>query len=180
MKDTVVFHLAKHFPPRSELQSYFAKEDPRTLYQQFKDGSKTSEWRDFSKYWLYKLCKPLNPNVLILFINVNGTEPQDLTPWLKVHRAWLLQGYPKANLPRLEGDISGVWYHPSSSQLETKVANVQEIIAEILERRQRLDKVNRELEGLLNVSRHRAMSMIFTLPKGSDYTRDPDQWRNEM
>lgn len=128
MADKVIFHLAKHFPPLNPAWAGSHElPEPETLYEQIKSGKKRSEWRDFSKYWLYRLCKPTNPNVLILYINVNGTSPQDISSWLKVHRAWLVQGYPKGSLPRLEAAITGLVFHPNSSQLETKFNNVKEV-----------------------------------------------------
>lgn len=99
----------------------------KDLWEEIKSGRKTSEWRDFCKYWLYRLCKPRNPNILILYINVNGTAPQEVSPWLKVKKAWFLQGYPKGNLPRLEAEITGLVYHPDSSQLEIKFTNAKEV-----------------------------------------------------
>jgi len=122
MKDFVIFHLSKHFPPLTPVRPYLHCAE--TLYEQIKKGKKTSEWRSFSKYWLYRLCKERNPNVLILYIDVNGTVPQKLDAWLKVKRAWFVEGYPKGSLPRLEADITGLLYHPSSSQLEIKFTNV--------------------------------------------------------
>lgn len=128
----MIFHLAKHFPPLTPIRPYLHCAE--TLYEQIKRGKKASEWRDFSKYWLYRLCKPRNPNVLILYIDVNGTLPQKLDPWLKVHRAWFVEGYPKRNLPRLEADITGLVFHSEakefpahSQQLEIKFANVKEV-----------------------------------------------------
>lgn len=99
MKDIVIFHLSKHFPPLTPIRPYLHCAE--TLYEQIKRGKKT--------------------------IVVNGTEPQDLTPFLKVHRAWFVEGYPKGSLPRLEADITGLLYHPSSSQLEIKFTNVKEV-----------------------------------------------------
>jgi hypothetical protein len=138
MKDIVIFHLSKHFPPLTPIRPYLHCAE--TLYEQIKNGKKTSEWRDFSKYWTYRLCHAKRSNhlpaALVFNIVVNGTEPQDLTPWLKVKRAWFVQGYPKGNLPRLEADITGVVYHPEvkefpahSQQLEIKFTNVKEVTA---------------------------------------------------
>lgn len=134
MKDVVIFHLSKHFPPLTPVRPYLHCAE--TLYEQIRKGKKTSEWRDFSKYWLYRLCKPRNPNVLILYIDVNGTLPQKLDPWLKVHRAWFVEGYPKGSLPRLEADITGLVFHSEakefpahSQQLEIKFTNVKEVTA---------------------------------------------------
>lgn len=122
MKDIVIFHLAKHFPPHDPAWALSHELEDPTLYEQIRNHKKTSEWRDFCKYWLKRLCiKRSN-----LFF-VNGTEPQDLTPFLKVHKAWFVQGYPKGSLPRLEADITGLLYHPSSSQLEIKFSNVKEL-----------------------------------------------------
>jgi len=109
MKDVIIFHLKRIW-------------EGKDLWEEIKKGRKTSEWRDFCKYWLRRLCiKRSN-----LFF-VNGTEPQDLSPWLKVKKAWFLQGYPKNSLPRLVAEITGLVYHPSSSQLEIKFTNVKEV-----------------------------------------------------
>jgi hypothetical protein len=120
----IIFHLSKQYPPLTPVHPYLHCAE--TLYEQIKKGKKTSEWRDFNKYWLYRLCKPTNPNVLILFINDNGTEPQNITPWLKVHKVWFVQGYPKDTLPRLEADITALLFHSKSTQLEIQFTNVKE------------------------------------------------------
>lgn len=111
MKDTVIFHLAKHIPPLNPAWALSHElPEPKTLYEQIKDGSKTSEWRDFSKYWTYRLCHSIRldhtPQALVFNVIVNGTEPQDLTSFLKLHRAWFVQGYPTANLQGDRANLS--------------------------------------------------------------------------
>lgn len=130
MKDVVIFHLAKYFPPRTMKPYHMA--DPRTLYEKIKDGSKTSEWRDLSKYWVKRLCvegKSLDGKTLVRTADffIGGDKPQDLKEFLKVHRAWFVESYPKDSLPRLEAEITGLVYHPSDSQLEIKFTNVKEV-----------------------------------------------------
>ena len=124
LKDIGIFHLAKYFPPRTMKPCDMAHSE--TLYEQIRTGKKTSEWRDFCRYWIDRLCdwKALDKKVAIM---VNDTLPLDLTNFLKVHRAWFVQGYPKSNLQRLEADITGLVYHPSSSQLELTFTNAKEV-----------------------------------------------------
>lgn len=124
MKDIVIFHLAKYFPPRTMKPCDMAH--PETLYEQIRSGKKTSEWRDFSIYWLQRLFdwKALDKKVAI---SVNDSLPLTLTNFLKVHRTWFVEGYPKGSLPRLEADITGLLYHPSSSQLEIKFTHAKEL-----------------------------------------------------
>lgn len=112
----VLFHLAKSLPDVQPQSGSF--------YEDFKAGLKTSEWREAKPYWFRRLFREA-----AWF--VNNDRAQSISAYLKVHRAWLVEGYPKGSLPRLEADITGVIVHPfskSHSQLEIKVANVQEIL----------------------------------------------------
>lgn len=107
----IIFHLSKRFP---EVHT------EGTIYEDIRDGRKTSEWRDMSHYWVKRLFSGAH-------WDAESSDKQDLTQFLKVHRAWFVEGYPKGNLPRLEADIINVFYHPLSFQLEIQVANVKEI-----------------------------------------------------
>lgn len=109
MDDIVIFHLNRVW-------------NGKDLWEEIKHGRKTSEWRDVCKYWLKRLITRAE-------LQINGTEPEYLAKFLKVHRAWFVVGYPKGNLPRLEVDITELIHHPSSSELEIKFANVKEVTA---------------------------------------------------
>lgn len=108
MKDVVIFHLKRIW-------------EGKDLWEEIKQGRKTSEWREATSYWFKRLL-------------IKGAEPM-ASPYeidyhrrfWKVHKAWFVGGYPKANLPRLEAEITGLVYHPDSSQLEIKFTNVKEV-----------------------------------------------------
>jgi len=106
MNDKVIFHLARYFP--------------KDLYEEIKQGRKTSEFRDMTHYWIKRLCHRAN-------WLVDSNQPQDLTKYLRVHKAWFVVGYPKGNLPRLEADIVGLFCDPLAMQLEIKFTNVVEV-----------------------------------------------------
>lgn len=112
MSDRIIFHLAKQLPDL-ELTG--------TIYEDFRAGRKTSEWRDASPYWLKRLCDLSQQELW-------GMDTCNLTDKLKVHRAWFVEGYPKGNLPRLEADVVAVIYHSLSKQLEIQIANVKEVM----------------------------------------------------
>lgn len=116
MTEKVVFHL-KRYAPLTPVRPYLHCAE--ILYEQIRSGEKTSEWRNPSKYWLKRLVTKVD-------LQVNATSPQNLTSFLKVHKAWFMEGYPKRNLPRLEADITALIYHPFSQQLEIKIANIKE------------------------------------------------------
>jgi len=88
------------------------------LYEEIKSGRKTIEYRDCTHFWTKRLCGKI--------ISVYG--PQDLTEYLKVHRAWFVVGYPKDSLPRLEADIIGLRCN-NAMQLEISFINVKEVVA---------------------------------------------------
>lgn len=91
------------------------------LYKEIKAGRKTSEFRDMKQSWIMRLCARAN-------WVVDSEQRQDLTEFLKVHRAWFVVGYPKRNLPRLEADITGLFL--LAMQLEIKFTNVTESVVE--------------------------------------------------
>lgn len=98
MKDIVIFHLAK-YAPLTPVRPYLHCAE--TLYEQIRKGDKTSEWRDFSKYWIQRLCwkqRAKNGKFGSINLFINGDQPQDLTFFLKVHKAWFVEGYPKGRL----------------------------------------------------------------------------------
>lgn len=122
MTDKIIFHLAKHFPPLTPIRPYLHCAE--SLYDQIKHGKKTREWRNANLYWVLRLFNR----------SVFNRRSNDLSKYLKVHKAWFVEGYPRANLPRLEADIIKVIYHPVvkefpslDAQLEIKIANVKEI-----------------------------------------------------
>jgi hypothetical protein len=120
MKDIAIFNLKRQ---------WHIDGTKLDLYEEIKAGRKTSEWRNASPYWLRKLLtNRLTKEGLKNVLQVWGHKPQELTPLLKVHRAWFVIGYPKGNLPRLEADITALLYHPKTSQLEIKFANVKEVL----------------------------------------------------
>lgn len=88
------------------------------LYNEIKEGRKTSEFRDCTEYWTDRLYKTKTINDL-----------DHLTP--KVDRAWFIVGYPKGNLPRLEADITNVLTHIDdegfAEQYEIQFTNVKEV-----------------------------------------------------
>jgi len=142
MSDIVIFHLKKLWPFDTENRPSIlaqcarcghifkhhnlscslctCKEFMVNLYEEIKAGRKTSEWRDASKYWLKRLVTQAN-------LDVAGTSPQDLTDFLRVHKVWLVEGYPKESLPRLEGKIARLFYHPIDHKLEVCIVYVREV-----------------------------------------------------
>jgi len=110
MNDKVVFHLA----------SAWRMVNGRKLYDQIKDGTKTSEWRDATPYWFRRLLRSGN-------LIINTEETLNLSRSLKVHTAWFVQGYPKDNLPRLEAKITEIYLHGEIQQFEVKFTNVKEV-----------------------------------------------------
>ena len=99
------------------------------LYKEIKEGRKTGEWRNASHYWLSILFKGWEVREMLHSDTVKGfNKPVDVTEYLKVKRAWLLVGFPKGNVPRLEADITQALYYPSSWQFLTKFNNVTEIL----------------------------------------------------
>jgi len=107
MKDVIIFHIKRIY-------------DGHNLWEEIKAGKKTSEFRDFTHHWIMQLCERAHWSCDI-------GKPQDLTPYLKVHRAWFVVGYPKGNLPRLEADITQLISDDVQMQLEIKFANVTEV-----------------------------------------------------
>jgi len=75
------------------------------LYEEIKSGRKTSEWREPTNYWITRLL----------------LEPQP-------KHACFVVGYPKNNLPRLEADISLIFYHVFDNQIEIQFENVKETV----------------------------------------------------
>ena len=75
-------------------------------YEEIKEGTITSEWRDATPYWKRRLT-------------VDGK--------LKVNRAWFTVGYPKNNLPRLEADITKLVYS-LDGKFEIQISNVVEVM----------------------------------------------------
>lgn len=108
----VIFHLARHFPQSSSLE--------KTLYQQIKEGLKTSEWRDTTAYWIQRLLIGSD-------YKFYSKKTIDLSRDLKVHTAWFVEGYPKGNVPRLEAEIIGLFYHPDSNQFEIQFKEPEEV-----------------------------------------------------
>jgi hypothetical protein len=109
MKGIAIFHLKRIW-------------EGRDLYEEIKQGKKTSEFRDMTHYWIKHLCERAN-------WSVDTGEAQDISKFLKVHRAWFVVGYPKGLLPRLEADIIELLCDSLAMQLEIKFANVKEVIA---------------------------------------------------
>jgi hypothetical protein len=159
MSDVVIFHLAKHFPPLTPIRPYLHCAE--TLYEKIRKGDKTSEWRVATPYWLKRLVTKAD-------LQIGGTEPQDLTELLKVHKAWFVEGYPKRNLPRLEAEISGLVYYPEnkefpahSQQLEIRFKLIREVMTLAMAYAQ---EKNEELGRFLEQNRARMASFIFTIP----------------
>jgi len=120
MSDRVIFNLKRLW-----------KIDGKTvnLYNEIKSGRKTSEWRDAKHFMLRRLLtNRLTKEGLEKVLEVRKTRLQDLTKLLKVHKVWFVVGYPEGTLPRLEADITALFYHPETSQLEIKFTNVREIL----------------------------------------------------
>lgn len=107
MKDVVIFHLKRIW-------------EGKNLWEEIKQGRKTSEWRDSTEFWFKRLCISGASHPYSL-------SPQDFTDILKVYKAWFVVGYPKDNLPRLEADIIRLFNHPIDGQFEIVFANVKEV-----------------------------------------------------
>ncbi len=100
------------------------------LYQQIKDGIKTSEWRytrredgRLTRYTKLLVTERGRDHIL-----KPGGGRINLFEYIRTNRAWFVVGYPKDNLPRLEADIVGLVYHSDTDQLEIKVSNVEEVL----------------------------------------------------
>jgi len=91
------------------------------LYEEIKNLRKTSEWRDASEYW----CRILTGEPMSTFDFLSG-DIVDLTNFLEPEWAWFTIGYPKANVPRFEADITALFLHRNSDQFEIKFEHVQE------------------------------------------------------
>lgn len=116
-------------------------EDGRTvdLYEEYRSGRKTIEYRDLTDYWLKRLCD-LTLKEFYDLIEVHEAQPYekfvrvtkrwlvDLTNRLVVKRAWLTVGMPKNNLPRFEADIIKLIANIKGKQLEVYFDNVEEIL----------------------------------------------------
>lgn len=79
----------------------------RNLYNEFINGIKTSEFKDNNNYWIKRLIDNANHDIPI--------------------RAWLLFGFPKDNIPRLEADIIDIIQYKKDYQIEVKLKNIIEI-----------------------------------------------------
>ncbi len=104
----VLINLMQWWPP------HLPREEQYDLYEAIKDGTKTSEYRDAIDHWTKRLFK-----------KGDLSEP-------KVNRIWLVVGYPKGSLPRLEADIKRIlvsyndWGDPD--QYEIQFENVVEVL----------------------------------------------------
>lgn len=107
MSAIVVFHLKRIW-------------EGKDLWEEIRTGRKTSEWRDATPYWFRRL---LRSGGLI----INTEEVLDLSKSLKVRRAWFIVGYPKANLPRLEAEITAIFLHGETQQFEVKFSSIKEV-----------------------------------------------------
>ncbi len=141
MTDKVVFHLARGF--ESPLLKSYVGLTPTVngipvthIYAMFKAGLKTTEIRRLKKgfrdYWMKRLCRPLTVDEqLMLPLDLAAAERTavDLSSFLKVKRAWLVEGYPKGLLPRLEADIKGLDLFPQADdcRLEIHLKNFVEV-----------------------------------------------------
>jgi len=73
-------------------------------------------------YWVKRLCDHAN-------WNINDERVQDMTTMLKVHQAWFVEGYPKYNLPRIEAEITGLFYNPEGlGSLEIHIKAIRELV----------------------------------------------------
>jgi hypothetical protein len=126
MSDKVIFNLKR-----------FWEIDGKTvnLYEEIKAGRKTSEWRECSYFWDVRLLT----DFFKVTEYIRGRIPFppkdttiDLTKFLKKHKAWFVEGYPKNNSPRLEADITKLrywWYTGDNSpQFEIQFNNIKEVI----------------------------------------------------
>jgi len=124
MKNRVIFRLKRFWEINGKIVD---------LYEKIKSGEKTSEWRNASRYWFNLLIdyNKMSKSGMIYNPDFNNWDTKlrsiNLTKYLKVNRAWFTVGFPKNNLPRLEADITGLVYHPSTAQLEIQFTNVIEI-----------------------------------------------------
>ena len=118
--DRVMFHFAAHFPPE------YPESQP-TLYELFKSGKKTTEYRAATKYWESRLLTK-DAQKDYMFLKALERDRIDLTKSLKVKKAWFLHGYPSDNFPRLEADISKLYYLPISKQFKIEVKNLIELV----------------------------------------------------
>ena len=75
----------------------------RELWPMFLSGEKTSEWRDATDYWRARLVP-------------------------KPDRAWIVIGFAKNSLPRLEADVVDVVHHEDTGQFEIKLENIVEVL----------------------------------------------------
>lgn len=74
----------------------------RELWPMFLSGEKKSEFRDATDYWQARLIP-------------------------KPDKAWLVVGFPKGSIPRLEADVIDVIHHEDTEQYEVVLENVVEV-----------------------------------------------------
>ena len=102
------------------MKRWWPPDKPRSeqfdCYEAMKNGTKTSEWRDATEYWDDRLFK----------VDKEGIYRP------KVRRAWLIVGFPKGNIPRLEADIKNIIIHRDkekhATQFEIQIENVVEVL----------------------------------------------------
>ena len=140
MTDKVVFHLARDFgsPSLRKFVKPSNYPDSLTIYELYKQGFKDTEFRylkkGFDDYWLRRLIRPLTGRELRgLPLDLAAAEltAVNMSRFLKVHKAWLVEGYPKgALLPRLEGNILKLLLYPQRNfpHIAVKLSNLKEII----------------------------------------------------
>lgn len=114
MTDKIVFHLMRFWHDYSTGTLKIID-----LEKEIMEGRKTSEWRDASPYWAQRLFK----NWKSIDFKMGG-KTQDLTEHLKARHAWLIFGFPKGNIPRMEIDIKKVFLHPETQQFEIQFENL--------------------------------------------------------
>lgn len=104
-RPVILFRIARFFD--SDLHPELKGVD---LWEEIKSGRKTSEWRDASDYWLKRLFsgRPLKQGGRQL-------------------RVWIVCGYPKANIPRLEATVTDIILWFDSEQIETNFKDVEEV-----------------------------------------------------
>lgn len=115
-------------------------EDGRTvdLYEEFRSGRKTIEYRDVSPYWLKRLCD-MSMQELWDMPEYWKAKAEgrlfDLTDRLVVKRVWLTIGMPKNNLPRFEADVIKLMVDTHTGKcllmprkFHIHLANVEEIL----------------------------------------------------
>lgn len=131
----IVFHLAKH--PSSDLVKLAEKSfnykkiipnKTLTLYKQIKMGLKTVEMRQvkkgFDDFWLKRLCRELTDREKTdLPLDLSACEQcaVNFTSFLKVKKAWFVQGYPKGNIPRIEADIDELLLFPQADACRVEI-----------------------------------------------------------